>query len=85
MERPEAFGQHINAEISSQIADTNILIDSIISLQPRTVVSAGESRDSKVLRIIKELLHQLPSFIDIEEVVMKINPSDQNPLKIVLL
>jgi dynein heavy chain, axonemal len=32
VERPEAFGQHINAEISSQIADTNNLIDSIISL-----------------------------------------------------
>ena len=32
VERPEAFGQHINAEISSQIADTNILIESITSL-----------------------------------------------------
>lgn len=25
-EKPDIFGQHINAEISSQIADTNILI-----------------------------------------------------------
>lgn len=32
---PEAFGQHVNAEISSQIQDTNNLLSAIISLQPR--------------------------------------------------
>lgn len=41
VEKPEAFGQHINAEISSQITDTNNLISSIIYLEPQ-VVSAGE-------------------------------------------
>jgi len=45
VERPEAFGQHINAEISSQIADTNILIESITSLQPRSGGSGDENRD----------------------------------------
>jgi hypothetical protein len=29
-----------------------------------------------VLKVIKDLLAQLPSTIDIEEVIMKINPSD---------
>jgi len=61
------------------------LIDSIISLQPRIGGSGGESRDSKVLRTIKELLHQLPSDIDLEEVYHKINPTDGNPLKVVLM
>ena len=28
------FGQHVNAEISSQIQDTNNLLSAIISLQP---------------------------------------------------
>ena len=82
---PEAFGQHINAEISSQIADTNLLINSIISLQPRIFVEGEESRESVVLKIIKDLLEQMPSEIDLVEVAQKINPQDQNPLKIVLM
>jgi len=35
-EVPDAFGQHINAEISSKIIESSQLIDSIISLEPRT-------------------------------------------------
>lgn len=34
IEKPEVFGQHINAEISSQIISSNSLIDSIMSLSP---------------------------------------------------
>lgn len=33
VEKPDVFGQHINAEISSQIADTNILIESLEALE----------------------------------------------------
>jgi len=31
---PIAFGQHVNAEITSQIMDTTEVLESIISLQP---------------------------------------------------
>ena len=64
IERPEVFGQHINAEIQSQIADTNALIDSIISLSPQIGASGEESRESKVQHIIKELLEKLPDELD---------------------
>lgn len=37
---PEAFGQHVNAEISSQIQDTSDLLSAIISLQPRQSASS---------------------------------------------
>lgn len=46
---PIAFGQHVNAEITSQILDSNELMDSILSLQPQKVSADGESREDKVM------------------------------------
>lgn len=85
-EPPETFGQHINAEISSQIISSNALINSIISLSPKTSTKGEESRESKVQFLIKEIAEKLAEEIDLEEVIQKINPhEDQNPLKVVLL
>jgi len=36
-----AFGQHPNAEIAAQIAETNDLLNSIVSLQPLIVSGEG--------------------------------------------
>ena len=36
---PAAFGQHINAAISSSIQQTHILLNSVLSLQPKNIVS----------------------------------------------
>jgi dynein heavy chain len=36
LDDPQAFGQHSNADISAQINDTNILLDTLSSLQPAT-------------------------------------------------
>jgi dynein heavy chain len=65
VERAEVFGQHINAEISSQIADTNALIDSIISLSPQSVKAGEESMESKVQKLILETLGKMPEEIDV--------------------
>lgn len=37
-----AFGQHPNAEIAAQIAETNDLLESIVSLQPLVVTGEGQ-------------------------------------------
>lgn len=60
IEQPEVFGQHVNAEISSQITDTMSLLDSIISLQPNTFLEGEESKEGRVSKIIKDLLERLP-------------------------
>jgi dynein heavy chain len=43
---PAAFGQHTNAEITSQIMDTNELLYSILSLQPAVVSAEGGNAEN---------------------------------------
>eukprot|EP01017_Pseudomicrothorax_dubius_P013221 TRINITY_DN1573_c0_g1_i8.p1 TRINITY_DN1573_c0_g1~~TRINITY_DN1573_c0_g1_i8.p1 ORF type:complete len:621 (+),score=147.25 TRINITY_DN1573_c0_g1_i8:113-1975(+) len=86
IDTPAAFGQHINAEISSQIADTNLLIDSIISLQPKKYIESDETTEGNPIdRLIVELLERIPDVVDVEMVKERIRISDANPLKIVLV
>merc|ERR1712151_818427 len=54
---PKAFGQHINAAISSQIQATHILLNSVLSLQPKNVTSGdAKTTDEKVYEMIPTLL-----------------------------
>eukprot|EP00753_Platysulcus_tardus_P011845 PLAT3317.25.p1 GENE.PLAT3317.25~~PLAT3317.25.p1 ORF type:complete len:2725 (+),score=1732.12 PLAT3317.25:536-8176(+) len=86
VEHPAAFGQHGNAEIASQIADTGEMLDTILSLQPRIVTEGGESNDSKVLRVAKNLAAQVPERFDVLEArSMLEGRPDPEPLKVVLL
>jgi len=48
MDHPEAFGQHPNADITSQIQVTKLLFDTLLSLQPQVATVAGERREDKV-------------------------------------
>ncbi|CAK0888334.1 unnamed protein product [Prorocentrum cordatum] len=85
-EAPEAFGEHMNAEISSSIADTNTLLSTLISMQADTGGGGGEStnKDEQVMQTCNSLLEKLPDNIDWEDVRDR-NESDQSPLKVVLL
>jgi len=51
MDHPEAFGQHPNADITSQIQETRMVFETLLSLQPQTVSGVGESREEKVTQI----------------------------------
>ena len=49
IDHPEAFGQHPNADITSQIQETRMMFDTLLGLQPQVSVAAGgESREDKV-------------------------------------
>jgi dynein heavy chain len=59
-DRPEAFGQHSNAEISYLIEDSKILLDSLMSLQPKAVAAGGGmKREDLVMTIATDLLEQV--------------------------
>lgn len=50
MDPPEAFGQHPNADVASQITEARTLFETLLSLQPQITPSraGGQSREEKV-------------------------------------
>ena len=48
MDHPEAFGQHPNADITSQIQETRLLFETLLSLQPQVATGSGESIEDQV-------------------------------------
>lgn len=48
IDHPEAFGQHPNADIASQIQETKHMFDTLLSLQPQITSTSGVSREDKV-------------------------------------
>lgn len=81
---PAAFGQHTNAEITSQIMDTNELLYSILSLQPAVVSSEGGNAEQKILELISQLREGIPNSIDVNVLKHKTR-SDDSPLTVVLI
>lgn len=60
VDRAEAFGQHPNADIAYQIEDSWLVLESLLSLQPQTVLAAGgRSREDTVGAICADLLDQV--------------------------
>ncbi|XP_077988088.1 dynein axonemal heavy chain 2-like [Glandiceps talaboti] len=84
VDHPEAFGQHPNADIASQITETRTLFDTLLSLQPQVSVTQGESRETKVLKLAADVLERIPPDIDYEGTA-KILKDDPSPLNVVLL
>uniref|UniRef100_A0A3Q1IX48 Dynein axonemal heavy chain 2 n=1 Tax=Anabas testudineus TaxID=64144 RepID=A0A3Q1IX48_ANATE len=87
-EHPEVFGQHPNADIASQIAETRTLFDTLLSLQPQVTstaaVGARPSREEKVLELLADVRGKIPALVDYEQTrsLLQENPS---PLNVVLL
>lgn len=50
MDPPEAFGQHPNADVASQITEARTLFETLLSLQPQITPTkaGGQSREDKV-------------------------------------
>lgn len=43
--KPEAFGLHDNAEITTNQNDTRVILELTLSVQPRTSTGGGKSRE----------------------------------------
>jgi dynein heavy chain len=87
-DHPEAFGQHPNADIASQIKETRMLFDTLLSLQPQVTTTSNKanakSTEEEVMELSTKVIESLPKKIDYESTV-KIFAEDNSPLKIVLL
>lgn len=68
---PEAFGLHDNAEITTNQNDTRVLLQHVISVQPRTASGGGKSREEVIGEISAGIEAKTPPPIDIDEVIEK--------------
>ena len=83
-DKPDAFGQHNNADIASQIRETRTLLDTLLSLQPQVSVTQGQSSEDKVLDLAADVLKQIPEPIDLQAAA-NLLVDDSSALKVVLL
>jgi dynein heavy chain len=81
---PSAFGQHTNAEITSQIMDTNELLLSILSLMPAIITEGGDSAEMQTLAIILPIKEGVPDSVDVIALKVK-HIKDDSPLTVVLI
>ncbi|KAI4504021.1 hypothetical protein M0802_000492 [Mischocyttarus mexicanus] len=71
---PQVYGLHSNADITYQSNTTQSVLDIIISIQPKEAgVGGGESRETVVTRLAKDMLDKLPSSYDSFEVRERMN------------
>ncbi|CAK9199554.1 unnamed protein product [Sphagnum troendelagicum] len=83
-DRPEAFGQHANADIAFQLSDSYLILMTIAGLQKSAGGSkAGSSVEENVLSICNDLLLQCPEVFDLNEVI-KAKAFDPSALHTVL-
>ena len=84
-DHPLAFGQHSNSDMAASVDDANILIDVLVSLQPRIIKAVDEDAVDPLAAQCAELLDQTPPVFDmrIAREIMNVR-SDPDPLKTVL-
>uniref|UniRef100_F6YZ23 Dynein axonemal heavy chain 2 n=1 Tax=Monodelphis domestica TaxID=13616 RepID=F6YZ23_MONDO len=86
MDPPEAFGQHPNADVASQITEARTLFETLLSLQPQITPtgSGAQSREDKVLELAADVKQKIPETIDYEG-TRNLLALDPSPLNVVLL
>ena len=57
---PEAFGLHENAEITTSQSETLILLENVLSMQPRASSGSGKTREQIIGEMTKYLESQTP-------------------------
>lgn len=69
-EGPEVFGLHANANMSCALSETNSLLDSALSLQPRSAGGGGKSWDSMLAELAEDILSRMPPPFDVERALL---------------
>ena len=65
IDTPDVFGLHPNADISCQTKESQKMLETIMSIQPKdSNTGSGETREDAVKRMANELLAKLPEDFD---------------------
>lgn len=84
IDRPEAFGQHPNADITSLISEARMLFETLMSLQIQSSSTSSQSKEERVIQLAADVASKIPATIDYEG-TLKLMPYDKTPLDVVLL
>lgn len=69
-EGPEVFGLHDNANITCAITETNLLLDTALSLQPRSAGATGKSWGETLEELASDISSRIPEPFDIEKALI---------------
>jgi len=69
-EGPEVFGLHDNANISCAISETTALLDTALSLQPRSISGEGKSWGETLDELARDIAAKIPAEFDIEKALI---------------
>ncbi len=59
---------HANADITKDLQETNLLLDSIMLTQSRDAAAGGKSFEETVADVAQDILERMPPNFDIEQV-----------------
>ncbi|CAG9862849.1 unnamed protein product [Phyllotreta striolata] len=83
-DRPEAFGQHPNADIASLISESRNLFETLMSLEVQSEASGGMSKEQKVAELAKDIYDRVPRPLDYFQLEKSMGVN-KTPLDVVLL
>lgn len=83
-EVPIVFGQHGNAEISSQIENSKVMLETLVSLQEQSAGEGGATPEEAVGGTAADLFARVPKQLNIADIRTMLL-DDPSPLNIVLL
>lgn len=69
--KPEAFGLHNNAEITTSQIQTNALLENMIAMQPKTSSGGGSTREEIIGDQCKFLYAKAPKPFDLDMIQRK--------------
>ena len=72
---PEVFGLHENAEITTAQSETRTILETILSIQPRSSSGGGKTRDEIIQELSSGIEKRTPPVFDLE-MVSKNYPTD---------
>ncbi|RYG67805.1 hypothetical protein EON64_06640 [archaeon] len=69
-EGPEVFGLHDNANITCALSETNLLLSTALSLQPRSASGEGKSWGETLDELARDIEARVPPQFDIEKALI---------------
>ncbi|KAJ3335866.1 Dynein heavy chain 2, axonemal [Gonapodya sp. JEL0774] len=83
-DHPEVFGEHSNADISTQIKQTDVFLNCLVSLRPQNAKVEKQSREEIICGLAQELCKHVPMRLETSTLLAKMEEMSVEPLNVPL-